>query len=120
MPFSTILVGIPLFTTVAFFGRWIQLHPERVVMNGIFMSPHTFGARLFRAQAAIVGTLAVFGGAWCVVFALLSRLALVSLALGWTAQVVGVCAGVYAAVYVRKEVRARPEYVSNNPHGWWP
>jgi hypothetical protein len=120
MAFITVLIGVPLFVAFASFGRWIQLHPEKVVLQGIFMGPHTFGARLFRAKVAIIGSLAVFGGTWCAVFALLSRLVLVSPILSGIAQLVGLCAGVSAAIYVRKEVRARPEYVSSNPHGWWP
>jgi hypothetical protein len=120
MPFTTILIGVPLFAAFAFFGRWIQLHPEKVTPKGVFMGPQTFGARLFRAQVKFVGTFAVFGGTWCAVFALLSKLAVASLILGWIAQLVGLCAGAYAAMHVRRQVRARPEYVSSNPHGWWP
>jgi hypothetical protein len=36
------------------------------------------------------------------------------------AKLIGAVAGVPAAIYVRREARTRPEYVSNTLYGWWP
>ena len=53
-------------------GRWIQLHPERIVPKGQFVGRDSSGARLFRAQVVLVGNLMVFGETFGVVFSLLS------------------------------------------------
>jgi hypothetical protein len=109
-----------LFAVFAFGGRWIQLHPERTVPKGQFVGPNTLGARLFRAQIAILGTFVVFAGTTAAVFSLLSLLTTPSVRLEPMAKLVGVVAGAIAAIYVRKEARTRPEYVSSSPYGWWP
>lgn len=109
-----------LFAVFAFGGRWIQLHPERTVPKGQFVGPDTFGARFFRAQMAVLGTFMVFDGTTAVVFSLLSLLTAASVRLELLAKLIGVVAGVLAAIYVRKEARTRPAYVSSSPYGWWP
>lgn len=93
----------------AFFGRWLQLHPEKIVPKGWFAGPNTFLARMFRVQVAFVGTFAVFGGTSGAVFGVLSAFTFNSIVLGWTAQVIGLSVGIYAAIRVRKQVRVRPE-----------
>ncbi len=119
MPLTTSLIGVPLLVAFAFFGRWIQLHPEKVAPKGSFGGPNTFWARLFRAQVIFIGTGAVLGGTWCAVFGLLSALTSNLIVLG-IGQVAGLGLGMYVAVRVRKEVRRRPAYVSTSPYGWWP
>jgi hypothetical protein len=68
------IVAASLFALFALAGRWIQLHPERMVPKGQFVGPNTRGARFFRAQMAILGTFVVFGGTTAAVFSLLSLL----------------------------------------------
>jgi membrane associated rhomboid family serine protease len=114
------IVGVLVPIAFALGGRWIQLHPERVVPKGQFVGPNSFGARLFRGQIFFVGTFGVFGGTWMAVHSILWLLTFGSIGLGWAAQLLGVCAGVFAAVYVRNEVKKRPAYVSDSPYGWWP
>jgi membrane associated rhomboid family serine protease len=69
---------------------------------------------------AILGTLAVFGGAWFAIYSLLSLLTFGSVALDLIAKLVGLIAGVILAVRVRREVKSQPPYISNTPYGWWP
>jgi hypothetical protein len=118
MPLAAVLIGVPFSVAFGSFGRWLQLHPEKFAPQGSFAGPHTLWARIFRAQITFAGTFAVFAGTSGAVFALLSELTFNSLVLGWVAQLVALSSGVYAAVRVRKEVRARP--VPSNPHGLWP
>jgi hypothetical protein len=114
------VVAAILFAVFALAGRWIQLHPERTVPKGQFVGPNTLGARLFRAQMAILGTFMVFGGTTASVYSLLSLLTSASVRLELLAKLIGVFAGVFAAIRVRREARTRPEYVSSSPYGWWP
>jgi hypothetical protein len=115
-----LFVGEIALIAFAFAGRWIQLHPERLVSKGQFLGQNTIGARLFRIQAAILGALMVFGGTTAAVRAVVSPLTHGSAALEWTANLIGVLAGVLAVAYVRREVKSRPPYFSNTPFGWWP
>ncbi|MGA8867113.1 MAG: hypothetical protein WB510_09100 [Candidatus Sulfotelmatobacter sp.] len=114
------VVAAILFAVFAFVGRWIQLHPERTVPKGQFVGPNTFGARLFRGQMAILGTFMVFGGSTAAVFSIFSLLTFGSVRFEVFAKLIGVIAGVLAAIRVRKEAQSRPEYVSSSPYGWWP
>ena len=117
---AVLIVGPILLALFALGGRWIQLHPERVVPKGQFVGPNSPGARLFRVQIVLVGGFMVFGGTAGVIFSLLSLLTFGSAPLQLPAKLVGVVAGVLAGIYVRKEARTRPEYVSSSPYGWWP
>ena len=114
------VIATIFFAAFALGGRWIQLHPERTVPKGQFVGPNTRGARMFRAQMAILGTFMVFGGTTAAVFSLLSLITGASVRLELLAKLIGVVAGVLAAIRVRREVRIRPEYVSSSPYGWWP
>lgn len=118
-PFMQIVFSI-LSAAFALFGRWIQLHPEKIVPSGQFMGPDTRGARLFRVQVAVIGTIAVFGGTCGALSSLLQPATFHSVALGWIMVLTAVAAGVVAAVYVRREARARPMHKSTSPYGWWP
>lgn len=104
----------------ALFGRWLQLHPEKLVPAGHFIGPHTFGARLFRLQVAFLGTFAVFGGITGALYTLLQFATFGSVVLGWIALLLSIAAGVFVAVRVRREVKARPVHESKSPYGWWP
>ena len=113
------LIGVPLSLGFALLGRWVQLHPEKLVMDGMFQGPHTLGARVFRTEVAFIGSLAVLGGT-CGTISLLT-LPFNSEALSAIGRIVGLIVGVTAALHVRKEVRRRRrDYVSSSPHGWWP
>lgn len=114
-----IVAGL-LSAAFALFGRWIQLHPEKIVPAGQFMGPDTLGARLFRVQVAVVGTVAVFGGTCGALYELLRFATFGSVALGWMMVLTAVAAGILAAVYVRCEANALPMHKSNSPYGWWP
>src|ERR1700739_97089 len=118
--FGVPIVAAVLFAVFALGGRWIQLHPERTVPKGQFAGPNTLGARLFRAQVAILGTFMVFSGTTAAVFSLLSLLSSALLRLELVVKLIGVVAGILAATRARMEARTRPEYVSTNPYGWWP
>lgn len=113
-------IQIVMGIVFALLGRWVQLHPERVVPKGHFVGPNTFGARLFRAQTVVIGGFAVFGGTWIAVSKLLTLVSFDLSILAWIAQFIGVAAGAAAVSYVRKEVKKQPPYVSNTPYGWWP
>lgn len=114
------LIGIVLAIGFALGGRWIQLYPERVVPKGHFVGPTTLGARLFRAQMAVLGGFMVLGGTCMALSSALSLISFGSSIVVWIGRVVAVAAGVAAVIYVRREVNARPPYVSNTPYGWWP
>jgi len=114
------VIAALVFAAFAIAGRWVQLHPERVVPKGHFVGPDTRGARLFRAQMAVFGTFAVFGGTWFAIYSLLSLLTFGSVVLDGVAKLVGLALGLFLAVRVRREVKARPAYVSDSPYGWWP
>ena len=119
--FKTVrVIAAILFAGFSLGGRWIQLHPERIVTKGQFVGPDTRGARLFRAQMAILGTFVVFGGTTAAVFSLLSLVIPASVRFEVIAELIGGVAGVFAAIRVRKEARTRPQYVSTSPYGWWP
>jgi len=113
------LVAIVFFVLFALGGRWAQLHPERIVSKGLFTGRDTFGARLFRAQIAVIGTFAVFFGTQSVIFTALSSV-VHSVALIWIAHLIAITTGIIAAVHVRREVQGQPKYVSDTPNGWWP
>jgi hypothetical protein len=116
MPVITAIVCV----VFAVGGRWAQLNPERVVPKGQFVGPNTAGARLFRLQVAILGTVAVFAGTSGAVFSVLSLLTVRSLFLTLAVKLIGAVAGTLVAIHVRKEARNRPEYVGSGPYGWWP
>jgi hypothetical protein len=120
MPLLGILVAVPLFSLFALLGRWVQLHPEKIVSKGHFAGENTFGARLFRIQVACLGTFIVFCGTWCALFALLHVFTFDSVVLQGIVQFAAIGGGIIAAMVVRKEANARPRHVSDNPFGWWP
>jgi hypothetical protein len=114
------VIGVFISVFFAFGGRWILLHPERLVSKGQFTGPDSPGARLYRIQALVVGTGMVFGGTSMAVSSLASLLSFGSAVMLWMGSLLGIAAGVIAAMHVHKEAKARPPYVSNSPYGWWP
>jgi hypothetical protein len=104
----------------ALFGRWVQLHPEKIVPTGHFIGPDTLGARLFRLQVAVMGTIAVFGGTYGALHGLLQFINVGSVVLSWMMTTAAAATGLVAAVYVRREANARPMHKSTSPYGWWP
>jgi len=113
-----IIIRVLMLVGFALLGRWMQLHPERIVPKGWFIGENTFGARLLRAQATVVGGFAVLAGT---AFALST--ALVPLTSGHSVlQVIvwllAVTLGILAVSYVRKEVKRQPLYRSTSPHRW--
>ncbi len=114
------LIGVLLSAVFALGGRWIQFYPERLVPKGQFVGPDTRGARLYRIQAAVLGTFMVFAGTWGAIFSLLSLLGSGSVLLAWIGHLLGMAAGIFVAARVRGEAKLHPPYVSNSPYGWWP
>ena len=114
------IVASLLLAAFALFGRWIQLHPEKIVPTGHFMGPDTLGARLFRVQVAVIGTIAVFAGTYGALHGLLQFATFGFVALGWIMALTAAAMGVVAAVYVRREANSRPMHKSTWPNGWWP
>ena len=81
---ACMLIVVSLLSAAfALLGRWIQLHREKIVPTGHFMGPDTLGARLFRVQIAVIGTIAVFGGTYGALYGLLQLATFGSVALGW-------------------------------------
>jgi hypothetical protein len=115
-----IAIQILLFAGFALLGRWLQLHQERVFPKGYFVAVNSWGAKLARAQVAVVGTFAVVGGTAGSISRLLSVVPVRSQFLAAAIVVIGLSAGVMAAIYVRKEVRVLPPHQSTDPNGWWP
>jgi hypothetical protein len=107
-----------IFIGVALLGRWIQLHPEKVVPEGMFQGPNSSGARLIRLLLAVVGSFAVWGGTTGALNVLLSPLSRRSEILSWIVMAVAVSAGIVAAIHVREEVRARGKYSPRGLYGW--
>jgi hypothetical protein len=100
------IVASLLSAAFALFGRWIQLHPEKIVPTGHFTRPDTLGARLFRVQVALIGTIAVFGGTYGALHALLQFATFGSVVLAWIMVLTAVATGIVAAIYVRREANA--------------
>jgi hypothetical protein len=92
-PAMSVIVGILISVAFTLGGRWVQLHPERVVPKGWFVGPNTFGARLFRGRMAVLGTFAVFVATWIAISSILSLFAFSSVILWWEAQLLSAAAG---------------------------
>jgi hypothetical protein len=101
---------------VALFGRWVQLHQEKIVPPGHFTGLDKFRARLFHGQVAALGTIAVSGGTYLALHNLLQFATLGSVALGWITTVIAIASAMIAAAYVRSEASARATYKSKRPN----
>jgi hypothetical protein len=99
-------------------GWWVQLHPEKIFGEGHFITEKSW--RRFLELVAFLGTFMVFAGTMGTVSSLLALLTFHVAWLEWVARLLALVAGVAAAVYVRREVKAKPPHVSKNPYGWWP
>src|SRR3954470_3453247 len=108
----TTIISVLMFGAFALLGRWLQLHPEKVIPEGAFISEETKGAKLARAQVVVVGIFAVVLGT---AFALYSVLELVTFG-HWTLSLLAVLiagvAGVIVAKRVRTEVKSLPNHHS--------
>lgn len=62
MPIMTILLS----SAAALLGRWLQLHPEKILPPGHFAEGSTT-ARIYRVQIACMGSFAVLAGTWSAV-----------------------------------------------------
>lgn len=115
MPVVTILLS----SAAALLGRWIQLHPKKILPRGHF-AEDSASARIYRIQIACMGSFAVFAGTWSAVLnlcaVLIHRLPLTRRA----ALFAGALLGIAAVIYVRWEVRAgrRPQPASTDRS--WP
>jgi hypothetical protein len=119
MPWFQIFVGIPASTAFAFLGRWLQLHPERMIWKELCAGPNTWAARLFKFQVIFVGSFALFFGTFgAIFFMLLSMFTFDSEFLKLLLLVLATLGGIAALILVRREVRARPPYISSG--GRWP
>lgn len=92
----------------------------KITTSWIVLGTQFYGARIYKFQVIIVGSIAVFSGTAGAVFVLFSWTApfypLITFALCLISMGVGVGAG----IFVRREARSRPECVSNDPFGLWP
>lgn len=114
-------LSAPVFgLVVAFLARWVQLHPEKIVMKGYFSGENSLGARFFRGYVVVAGSFFVVVGVSQTLSLLIFLLPLRSSMFHLTVELAALAIGVLAAIHVRSEVRRRPRYVSNNPCGWWP
>ena len=97
------LIALVLSGAWGLAGRWILLHPDRVVPKDLFSSHESLSARVGRAEITFVGTFMVFAGAVGTVFytAVLLR------SPEWVAQFVAVAVGSYIGYRVYKDVRQR-------------
>jgi hypothetical protein len=115
MPILTILLS----SAAAWLGRWIQLHPEKILPKGHFAADSAT-ARIYRVQIACMGSFAVFAGTWGAIlniFALLIHRLRVTRR---TALFAGAALGIAAAIYVRREVRARQRPQPASVNRSWP
>jgi hypothetical protein len=112
-----IVAQILLSVAAALIGRWLQLNPEKIVPQGFFLSEKAFSARLFRLQIAVLGSFFVFGGACGAVMGVLQAL---TFRFGTPETIVSCVAGVFAAVFVRREVKSRVRNKNRSAFGWWP
>ena len=106
-----------LSAAFALLGRWIQLNPDRIIPAGQFTSGDTLGGRLFRAQLAVLGTIAVSGGTYLALHGFLQFATFGSVALDWITTLIAIASAIVAAVRVRSEASARATYKSKSPNG---
>jgi len=113
MPVLTVLLSL----AAALLGRWIQLHPERILPRGHF-AEDSAPARFYRVQIAVMGSFAIFAGTWSAVLnlciLLIHRLPLTRRA----ALFAGAALGIAAVLYVRREVRVRQRREPASPQAW--
>ena len=116
------LVAMPLLTILlssaaALLGRWIQLHPEKILPRGHF-AEDSVSARVYRVQIACMGSFAVFAGTWSVALNIGTLLIHKLPITRRTALFAGVVVAMAAVLYVRREARARQRRESNSPRVW--
>jgi membrane protein implicated in regulation of membrane protease activity len=114
------IIALLMFVALALGGRWMQLHPEKIVPKGWLVSEKSFGAKLLHAEATVIGGFAVFLGTTFGLSTVLQLLTFGHAVLRFLTWCVAITIGVFAARYVRKEVRNQPPYNSMTPYGWWP
>jgi hypothetical protein len=113
MPVLTILLS----SAAALLGRWIQLHPEKILPRGHF-AKDSVSARVYRVQIACMGSFAVFAGTWSAVLNIGTLLIRKLPITRRTALFAGVVLALAAVLYVRREVSARQRRESNSPRVW--
>ena len=116
------LVAMPLLTILlssaaALLGRWIQLHPEKILPRGHF-AEDSVRARVYRVQIACMGSFAVFAGTWSVALNIGTLLIHKLPITRRTALFAGVVLAMAAVLYVRREARARQRRESSSPRVW--
>lgn len=79
-----------------------------LVPEGWFTGENTFGAKLLRAEATVIGIFAVLGGTSFALLTALQTLTSGHTILQFVAWLVSVTVGVFAVFHVRKEVRNQP------------
>lgn len=113
MPIVTILLS----SAAAWLGRWIQLHPEKILPQGHFAADSAT-ARIYRVQIACVGSFAVLAGTWSAVLNVCVLLIHKLPFTRRTALLAGAVLGIGAAIYVRREVSARQRRESGSLQRW--
>ncbi len=115
MPTITILLS----SAAALLGRWIQLHPEKILPKGHFAADSAT-ARIYRVQIACMGSFAVFAGTWSAVLNILTLLIHRLPVTRRTTLFAGALLGIAAVLYVRREVRARQRLQAASTDRSWP
>ncbi len=120
MGIGYIVVVVVVCTTFALGGRWVQLHPEKIVPKGYFVSINCPTARLFRIVVPLMGGFFVVGAIWVATSSLLGLLTTNPTVLNWVVPVIGIVIGVCVELYVRRQAHSEPLKESDSPYGWWP
>lgn len=115
-----IVIQVLLCAGFAAVGRWMQLHQEKVFPKGHFVAVDSWGAKLGRAQVALVGSFAVFAGTTGTLLAFFRIIPSKSNVVTIIGFVLAVSIGMLAFFHVRREVKSLPPPKSTHPHGWWP
>src|SRR3954454_25395095 len=102
------IISILILVTVALFGRWVQMHPGRIVGEGMFPARDSLGARSFRGVVAFLGSCAVFAGVYGALWNVLRPETVGSAGFRLMLRLMFAIAGIIAVIYVRKEVKSRP------------
>jgi hypothetical protein len=113
MPVLTILLS----SAAALLGRWIQLHPEKILPRGHFAG-NSVSARVYRVQIACMGSFAVFAGTWSAVLNIGTLLIHKLPITRRSALFAGVVLAIAAVLYVRWEARGRERRTSDSPRVW--
>jgi hypothetical protein len=114
------IISILLSVAMALFGRWLQMHPDRLVIEGAFAQRDSLAARTFRSLIAVLGSFAVFAGIYSALWNVRNPENVGSAGFRLLLRFGFAVVGMFAVVYVRKQAKAHPLPQSKSVYGWWP